>query len=139
MPRIPMCCLHFQYFESQPIILLKDKINIYIPTRDLRPQLRPHREVLTSKCSQLNNSSLVYMLDFWNILPEYIRLAQTIDSFKHNIYQYLLLQDSNHSLSSNISSKLTRNHLILPLITSYLFLSFTLFIHMLSVIKCKLF
>ena len=64
---------------------LKDKINIYISTRDLRRQLRSHLKVLTCKCSQLNNSSLVYILDFWNTLPEYTRLAQTIDSFKHNI------------------------------------------------------
>ena len=78
---------------------LKDKINIYIPSRDLRPHLRPHLKVPTSKCSLFNNSSLVYMLDFWNTLPEYIRLAPTIDSFKHNLHQYLLQQDPNSSVS----------------------------------------
>ena len=77
---------------------LKDKINIYIPTRDLRPHLRPHLKVPTSKCSQYNNSSLVHMLDFWNTLPEHIRLAPSIDSFKHNIYHFLLQQDSSSSL-----------------------------------------
>ena len=79
-------------------LYLKDKINVYVPARDLCPHLRPHLSVPTSTCSKFNNSPLVYMLNFWNTLPEYIRLAPSIDSFKHNIYHYLLQNDSSTSL-----------------------------------------
>ena len=95
-----LCAVHIYNTLSNNLpFYLKEKINIYIPTRDLRPHLSPYLKVPTSKCSQFNNSSLVHMLDFWNTLPEYIRLAPTIDSFKHNIYHHLLQQNSTSFLS----------------------------------------
>ena len=77
---------------------LKDKINVYVPARDLRPHLRPHLSVPTSTCSMFKNSPLVHMINFWNTLPEYIRLSPSIDTFKLNIYRYLLQNDSSTSL-----------------------------------------
>ena len=64
---------------------LKEKINMYISTTDLRPHPRPHLSVPTSKCFQCNNSSPARMLNFWNTLREYIHLARSLDSFKNNI------------------------------------------------------
>ena len=91
-----LCAVHiYNVLNTQLPTYLKEKINIYIPTRDLRPHLRPHLSIPTSKSPQYNNSSLVYMLNFWNTLPEHIRLASSLDTFKQNIYLHLLQQDSS--------------------------------------------
>ena len=76
---------------------LKDKVKIYTPTRDLRPKNRPHLVVNTSSNHTYNNSSLVFMLSFWNSLPEEIRLSTSIDAFKCNLHQHLLEIDKRSS------------------------------------------
>ena len=49
---------------------LKEKGQIYIPLRDLRPKNRPHLVVNTSKNHNYNYSSLVFMISYWIPLPE---------------------------------------------------------------------
>ena len=76
---------------------LKTKINIYKPARELRPKNRPHLKVELTKNPFYSNSSLIYMISFWNSIPENIRLSSSISSFKTNLHKYLLEIDSRES------------------------------------------
>ena len=82
---------------------LKQKVKIYTPSRELRAKNRPHLVVNPSTNPTYNNSSLIYMISFWNSLPEDIRLSRSVDAFKSNLYMHLLEVDKRDSNLLNLN------------------------------------
>ena len=77
-----------------------------MPARELRPKNRPHLKVENTKNSYYSNSSLIYMISFWNSIPENIRFSSSISSFKANLHKYLLEIDARESAIPSLTPHL---------------------------------